>query len=102
MDLFATGLLGFLHLTWQAALMLVIGGVLLWLGISKKMEPVLLVPIGAGSILANIPLGGAAEAGGFLTVLRDAGIYTEIFPLLIFVAIGAMIDFFFVHESMSR
>ncbi len=93
MDIFASGLLGFLHLTWQAALMLVIGGVLLWLGISKKMEPVLLVPIGAGCILANIPLGGAAEAGGFLAVLREAGIATEIFPLLIFIAIGAMIDF---------
>ncbi len=93
MDIFASGLLGFLHLTWQAALMLVIAGVLLWLGIAKKMEPVLLVPIGAGCMLANIPLGGAAEAGGFLAVLREAGIQTEIFPLLIFVAIGAMIDF---------
>jgi oxaloacetate decarboxylase beta subunit len=73
--------------------MLVIGGVLIWLGISKKVEPVLLLPIGFGCILANIPLGGAAEEGGFLAVLREAGIHTEIFPLLIFIAIGAMIDF---------
>ena len=90
----ATGeFLGFLNLTWQAVVMLVIGGILVWLGITKKVEPVLLVPIGFGCILANIPLGGAAEAGGFLAVLREAGIRTEIFPLLIFIAVGAMIDF---------
>jgi oxaloacetate decarboxylase beta subunit len=94
MDIFTSGeFLGFLHLTWQATIMLFIGGVLIWLGIAKKMEPYLLVPIGFGCILANIPLGGAAEAGGFLAVLREAGIHTEIFPLLIFIAIGAMIDF---------
>jgi oxaloacetate decarboxylase beta subunit len=90
----ATGeFLGFLNLTWQALVMLVIGGVLVWLGIAKKVEPVLLVPIGFGCILANIPLGGAAESGGFLAVLREAGIHTEIFPLLIFIGVGAMIDF---------
>jgi len=94
MDMFMTGeLLGFLHLTWQAAIMLVIAGLLMWLGIAKKMEPVLLVPIGAGCMLANIPLSGTAEAGGFLSILREAGIHTEIFPLLIFISIGAMIDF---------
>ena len=92
-SLLASGLLGFLHLTWQAAVMMAVGGVLLWLGIARRVEPVLLVPIGAGCILANIPLGGAAEAGGFLGVLREAGIKTELFPLLIFIAIGAMIDF---------
>lgn len=85
--------LGFLHVTWQAVAMLVIGGVLMWLGIAKKVEPVLLVPIGFGCVMSNIPLGGAAEAGGFLAVLREAGIHTEIFPLLIFIGIGAMIDF---------
>jgi sodium ion-translocating decarboxylase beta subunit len=85
--------LGFLNLTWQAGAMLVIGGILVWLGIAKKVEPVLLVPIGFGCILANIPLGGVSEAGGFLAVLREAGIHTEIFPLLIFIGIGAMIDF---------
>jgi sodium ion-translocating decarboxylase beta subunit len=85
--------LGFLSLTWQAAAMLVVGGVLIWLGIAKKVEPVLLVPIGFGCILANIPLGGASEGGGFLAVLREAGIHTEIFPLLIFIGVGAMIDF---------
>jgi carboxybiotin decarboxylase len=85
--------LGFLNLTWQAVVMLVISGVLMWLGIAKKVEPVLLVPIGFGCMLANIPLGGASETGGFLAVLREAGIHTEIFPLLIFIGVGAMIDF---------
>lgn len=93
MDIPTGELLSFLNLSWQAVVMLVIGGVLIWLGISKKVEPVLLLPIGFGCILANIPLGGAAEEGGFLAVLREAGIHTEIFPLLIFIAIGAMIDF---------
>jgi len=93
MDITTGELLGFLNLNWQAVVMLVIAGVLLWLGIAKKVEPVLLVPIGVGCMLANIPLGAAAEAGGFLAVLREAGIRTEIFPLLIFIGVGAMIDF---------
>ncbi len=93
MDILSGELLGFLHLTWQAAVMLVIAGTLMWLGIAKKMEPYLLVPIAAGCMIANIPLSGASEAGGFLAVLRDAGIHTELFPLLIFIGIGAMIDF---------
>ena len=89
----ASEFLGFFNLNWQAVAMLVIGSVLTWLGIAKKVEPLLLVPIGFGCILANIPLGGVAEAGGLLAVLREAGIRTEIFPLLIFIAVGAMIDF---------
>ena len=93
MDISTGDFLGFLNLTWQAAVMLGIAGVLLWLGIARKVEPVLLVPIGAGCLLANIPLGGAVESGGFLGVLRDAGINTELFPLLIFIGVGAMIDF---------
>ncbi len=93
MDITIGDFLGFLNLNWQAAVMLVIAGVLIWLGIAKKVEPVLLVPIGFGCMLANIPLGGVAEEGGFLAVLREAGIHTEIFPLLIFIGIGAMIDF---------
>jgi oxaloacetate decarboxylase beta subunit len=93
MDNATSEFLGFLNLNWQAVAMLVISGVLLWLGIARKVEPVLLVPIGFGCMLANIPLGGASEAGGFLAVLREAGIHTEIFPLLIFIGVGAMIDF---------
>ncbi len=93
MDIGVGDFLGFLSLTWQAAVMLLIGGVLLWLGIARKVEPVLLVPIGTGCILANIPLGNVATEGGFLAVLRDAGINTELLPLLIFIGVGAMIDF---------
>ncbi|MGD8501918.1 MAG: sodium ion-translocating decarboxylase subunit beta [Phycisphaerales bacterium] len=93
MDIATSELLGFLNLSWQAVVMLLIAGVLIWLGITHKVEPVLLIPIGVGCMLANIPLGGTTESGGFLAVLRDAGIHTEIFPLLIFIGIGAMIDF---------
>jgi len=93
MDIATSEFLGFLNLSWQAVVMLLIAGVLIWLGITHKVEPVLLIPIGMGCMLANIPLGGTTEAGGFLAVLRDAGIHTEIFPLLIFIGIGAMIDF---------
>lgn len=93
MDIATSEFLGFLNLSWQAVVMLLIAGVLIWLGITHKVEPVLLIPIGMGCMLANIPLGGTTESGGFLAVLRDAGIYTEIFPLLIFIGIGAMIDF---------
>ncbi|MBI4589585.1 MAG: sodium ion-translocating decarboxylase subunit beta [Candidatus Rokubacteria bacterium] len=86
-------LLGVLALTWQAAVMLAIGGLLVYLGIARQVEPVLLVPIGVGIILANMPLGEVTHAHGFLSVLRKAGIDTELFPLLIFIGVGAMIDF---------
>jgi oxaloacetate decarboxylase beta subunit len=85
--------LGFLALTWQAAVMLGLGGLLIYLGIAKQVEPVLLVPIGMGIILANIPLSGLTDAHGLLGLLRRAGIDTELFPLLIFIGVGAMIDF---------
>ncbi|MBI3028315.1 MAG: sodium ion-translocating decarboxylase subunit beta [Candidatus Rokubacteria bacterium] len=86
-------LLGVFALTWQAAVMLGLGGLLIYLGIAKEVEPVLLVPIGTGVILANVPLGGLTEPGGLFAVLRAAGIDTELFPLLIFIGVGAMIDF---------
>src|SRR5512132_1092131 len=86
-------LLGVFALTWQALVMLGIGGLLIYLGIARDVEPVLLVPIGMGIILANIPLGGLTDAGGLLAVLKKAGIDTELFPLLIFIGVGAMIDF---------
>lgn len=86
-------IVGVLALTWPAAVMFGLGGLLLYLGIARQVEPLLLVPIGTGIILANIPLGGLTEPGGFLAVLRAAGIDTELFPLLIFIGVGAMIDF---------
>ncbi len=73
--------------------MLVIGGVLLYLAIGKGVEPLLLLPIGFGCILVNIPLSDLMDKGGLLRFLYDIGIVTEIFPLLIFVGIGAMTDF---------
>jgi oxaloacetate decarboxylase beta subunit len=73
--------------------MLGLGGLLIYLGIAKQVEPVLLVPIGMGIILANIPLSGLTDAHGLLGLLRRAGIDTELFPLLIFIGVGAMIDF---------
>ena len=84
---------GFLNLHWSNPIMILIGSILLYLGIKKEIEPLLLIPIGFGCILVNIPLGGLMEEEGFLRVLYEAGITTELFPLLIFVGIGAMVDF---------
>jgi sodium ion-translocating decarboxylase beta subunit len=75
------------------ALMILVGAILITLAIVKQYEPVLLLPIGFGCILANIPLTGMTEATGLFGVLYKAGISTELFPLLIFVGVGAMIDF---------
>ncbi len=76
-------------------IMILVGGVLIYLAIKKEFEPILLLPIGFGAILANLPLTGITDAadGGFLGVLYQAGIKTELFPLLIFIGIGAMTDF---------
>ena len=84
---------GFLNLHWSNPVMILVGLVLLYLGIRKGFEPLLLVPIGFGAILVNIPLAGLMEEEGFLRIIYDAGVMTEIFPLLIFVGIGAMTDF---------
>jgi oxaloacetate decarboxylase beta subunit len=86
-------LLGFLNLTWQGLVMLGIGGLLLYLGIARNVEPVLLLPIGIGILLTNIPLSGMLESGGLFGILKKAGIETELFPLLIFIGVGSMIDF---------
>ena len=74
-------------------IMLLIGATLLYLGVKKEVEPLLLVPIGFGCVLVNIPLSDLGESGGLLRILYDMGISNELFPLLIFVGIGAMIDF---------
>ena len=84
---------GFVNLHWSNPIMVVVGCLLLYLGIKKDFEPLLLVPIGFGAILVNIPLAGLMEEGGFLKIIYDAGVLTELFPLLIFVGIGAMTDF---------
>jgi oxaloacetate decarboxylase beta subunit len=73
-------------------IMMVVGGVLIWLA-TKGFEPVLLLPIGLGVILANIPATGMHGEEGVFTILYDAGIRNEMFPLLIFIGVGAMTDF---------
>jgi sodium ion-translocating decarboxylase beta subunit len=103
LDAMASGLSGLIagvtHLHWSAAVMMVIGGVLLYLGVKKDFEPLLLVPIGFGCIMVNIPLAGLMEEEGFLRTIYDMGVITELFPLLIFIGIGAMTDFGPVLEN---
>ncbi|MEN6479755.1 MAG: sodium ion-translocating decarboxylase subunit beta [Anaerolineales bacterium] len=84
---------GFTSLTWQSVVMMAVGGVLIWLAIKHEYEPLLLLPIGLGCILANIPGTGMLDEGGLLKVLYDAGIENELFPSLVFIGIGAMTDF---------
>jgi carboxybiotin decarboxylase len=86
-------LLGVTNLDFAHIVMIAVGCTLLWLGISKGYEPLLLLPIGFGAILVNIPLAGMMDEHGFLRFFYDNGVLTEIFPLLIFVGIGAMTDF---------
>ena len=103
LEAFANGfsglLAGFIHLQISNVVMIMVGCVLLYLGIKKDFEPLLLVPIGFGCILVNIPLANLMEPHGFLRTIYDAGIMTELFPLLIFVGIGAMTDFSPVLEN---
>ncbi|MBI2862777.1 MAG: sodium ion-translocating decarboxylase subunit beta [Chloroflexi bacterium] len=73
--------------------MMLVGGGLIFLAIRYEYEPVLLLPIGLGTILTNIPLSGMSEEGGLFLLLQRAGIETELFPLFIFIGIGAMTDF---------
>lgn len=89
-----------LNITWQQAVMWVIGGILIYLAIKKEMEPTLLLPMGFGAILVNLPLSGAVtqvyDTGteeGVIDILFNSGIANELFPLLLFIGIGAMIDF---------
>ncbi len=84
---------GFVHLHWSNPVMIVIGGVLLYLGIRKDVEPLLLVPIGFGAILVNIPLADLMGDEGFLRTIYNMGVANELFPLLIFIGIGSMTDF---------
>ena len=91
----------FFALDWRMLVMWAIGGILIYLAIKKEMEPTLLLPMGFGAILVNLPFSGAitqmAENGelevGALDVLFGAGIANELFPLILFIGIGAMIDF---------
>ncbi len=100
---FSTGIYGFLteEKGWGMAIMILVGFLLLYLAIKKGFEPLLLVPIGMGCILSNIPLAYIAgvdpnssfAATGFIKILYDAGIESGLFPVLIFMGVGAMTDF---------
>lgn len=81
--------------TWQSLVMIAVGGVLIYLAIAKEYEPVLLLPIGIGCIIANLPLSAMInpDENGMLYVLKRAGIDNELFPLFIFIGVGAMMDF---------
>jgi oxaloacetate decarboxylase beta subunit len=74
-------------------IMICVGLILIFLGIFKKFEPLLLIPIGYGAILANVPLAGIAEPGGILYYIYEVGIMTGVFPLIIFMGVGALTDF---------
>ena len=90
-------LMGFLGLSWKHMVMWGIGALLIFLAVNYDYEPALLLPIGFGAVLANIPHSSAVSTHpgeeGFLIVLYQMGIGNELFPVLIFIAIGAMCDF---------
>ena len=89
-----------ISISWQQVLMWVIGATLIYLAIKKGMEPTLLLPMGFGAILVNLPFSGVIDQmydgeleEGVIDILFRAGIANELFPLLLFIGIGAMIDF---------
>lgn len=93
--LLSTGIMNF---TWGQAAMIIVGLILLYLAIAKGFEPLLLVPIGFGCILSNIPIAYISSvdptgAVGFIKILYDSGVATGLFPLLIFMGVGALTDF---------
>jgi sodium ion-translocating decarboxylase beta subunit len=84
---------GVLAVTPASLVMIAVAGLLLWLGIAKNYEPLLLLPIGAGCLLANLPLSPLIGEEGMLKALYHMGVGNEMFPLLIFIGIGALTDF---------
>jgi len=84
---------GIVHFTLGQVVMMLVGVGLLYLAIARGFEPLLLLPIGFGAILTNIPLAGMGEPGGILYLFYEVGIASGLFPLLIFLGVGAMTDF---------
>ncbi len=84
---------GFANIQFNEIIMIGVGCILIFLAIRKGFEPLLLLPIGFGAILSNIPIAGIAEAEGMIGMVYDVGIKTGVFPLLIFMGVGAMTDF---------
>lgn len=87
------GSMGVFHLSWKQAVLILIGVILITLAITKEYEPLLLIPIGMGAILTNIPVIGAMDEGGFIRMIYDVGVKTGVFPLIIFLGVGALTDF---------
>ncbi|WP_275097522.1 sodium ion-translocating decarboxylase subunit beta [Sedimenticola hydrogenitrophicus] len=85
--------MGIANMTWGQLLMMLVGCLLIYLAVARKFEPLLLLPIGFGAILSNIPEAGIAQAGGLLYYIYSIGIETGVFPLLIFMGVGALTDF---------
>src|SRR5690606_41055229 len=83
---------GLFHIAPGQVLMILVCLALIYLAIRKGFEPLLMIPIGFGGVLANLPVAGIAEAGGLLKLIYDVGIPTSVFPLLIFMGQGAMPD----------
>ncbi|MFQ5933937.1 MAG: sodium ion-translocating decarboxylase subunit beta, partial [Dehalococcoidia bacterium] len=83
----------FIALEWRAVVMMLVGGVLILLAIVLRYEPLLLLPIGLGALVTNLPLGGLTGEHGILTVLKRGGLDNELFPLLMFLGLGALTDF---------
>ncbi len=84
---------GVANLTWGQALMMWVGGVLIYLAIARRFEPLLLLPIGFGAILCNIPVAGIGGPDGMIGMVYRVGVETGVFPLLIFLGVGALTDF---------
>ena len=78
--------------SWDTGIMLLVGFVLIYLAISKGFEPLLLIPIGIGVVLANL-FSGLVEEGGILYLFKEVGLNTQLFPLLMFLGLGALTDF---------
>ena len=85
--------MGIANMEWGQLLMMLVGCVLIYLAIHKKFEPLLLLPIGFGAIRSNIPVAGIGGPDGLLGMIYNAGVKTTIFPLLIFMGVGALTDF---------
>lgn len=84
---------GIAHFEWPGLVMIAVGCLLLYLAIARGFEPLLLLPIGFGAILANIPNAGFTHEGGMLYYIYHVGIETGVFPLIIFMGVGALTDF---------
>lgn len=84
---------GIANVTWRELVMILVGGGLVYLAIAKRFEPLLLLPIGFGAILSNIPVAGIGGPDGLIGMVYKIGVESGVFPLLIFLGVGALTDF---------